>query len=138
MTVSASGPTYRDGVESGFTMDLRAPEDVDALVDVLAPDYAFTASLECDRAVLEAHVQGDFGYLCYYGPEFAGAYTVGDPTSPEVTASETGFPAGTGIPLDTFRQAITEFMDTHRVPTCVHWKDHYSGESSLPAPANEE
>jgi hypothetical protein len=70
---------------------------------------------------MDVHVQDGLGYLLYNGPEIIGGYSVGLPDSPAVTASETGFPVGSGVPLDVFTAVLIEFLDTGRLPTAIRW-----------------
>ncbi|HEX7658336.1 MAG TPA: Imm1 family immunity protein [Pseudonocardiaceae bacterium] len=121
MTLTAYGPTYRDGVEGGFTRTVNSPADVRELVALLGDESVFTAAVESEHAVLDVHVRNGFGYLLYNGPEMVGAYSIGDPASPAVTASETGFPAGSGVALDLFTTALIEFLQTGTLPAGIRW-----------------
>ena len=121
MTLTAYGPTYQDGVEGGFNRSLDTVEDVRSLVALLGEDGVFTAVVEGEHAAIEVHVENGLGYLFYHGPEVMGGYSVGQPTSPAVTASETGFPAGSGVPLDVFTTGLIESLNTDRLPTSIHW-----------------
>ncbi|MEV0068862.1 MULTISPECIES: Imm1 family immunity protein [unclassified Amycolatopsis] len=121
MTLTAYGPTYRNGEEGGFNLELTSDDDVRRLVDLLAPDDVSTATIEAEHGVVDAHVHGDYGYLLYNGEEMISAFTDGDPASPEVTDSETGFPAGSGVPLDLFIKALVELLHTGRLPQAVRW-----------------
>ncbi|QYN25674.1 Imm1 family immunity protein [Amycolatopsis sp. DSM 110486] len=121
MTLIAYGPTFQNGEEGGFNHELTTEDDVRQLVDLLARDGVFTATVEAEHGVVDAHVQDGYGYLLYNGEEMIAAYTNGDPASPEVTDSETGFPAGSGIPLGQFTDALLELLKTGRLPQVVPW-----------------
>ncbi|WP_084505971.1 Imm1 family immunity protein [Amycolatopsis sp. ATCC 39116] len=47
--------------------------------------------------------------------------TDGDPDSPSAP-SETGFPAGSGLPLERITEAVREFVRTRRLPGAVPWR----------------
>ncbi|MFF4593635.1 Imm1 family immunity protein [Amycolatopsis sp. NPDC001319] len=121
MSLTAYGPTFQNGEEGGFNRRLTSADDVRQLVDLLAQDGVFTATVESEHGVVDVHVQHGYGYLLYNGEEMIAAYAIGDPASPEVTDSETGFPAGSGIPLDQFTNALLELLKTGRLPQAVRW-----------------
>jgi hypothetical protein len=123
MTLTASGPTYQNGVAGGFNRTLNTAEDVRRLVELLGEDGVFTAVISGERAVMDVHVENGLGYLYYNGPEIIFAHSVGLPDSPEVTASETGFAAGSGVLLDVFTAALIEFLNTGGLPTNIQWSD---------------
>jgi hypothetical protein len=120
MTRTASVPTMRDGIAGGERIPLDSAADVAVLVELLGQPYADTASIQTEHAAMDAHVAHGFGYLLYSGQD---GYILsdGDPTSPAV-ASETGFPAGTGLPLADFTAALEEFVRTERAPSGVQWR----------------
>ncbi|GAA3790932.1 MULTISPECIES: Imm1 family immunity protein [Amycolatopsis] len=121
MTLMAAVPTFRDGVPGGETVDVTSDEDVTRLVELLAQPWADTGSIQTDDAVLDVHVHEGWGYLLYSG---AAGYLVtdGDPESPSAP-SETGFPAGSGLPLERITEAVREFVRTRRLPGAVPWRD---------------
>jgi hypothetical protein len=121
--MSISGSVPISGHEQGgqaLTLDTAA--DVDQLVALLSEPTTHTATLETDHAAIDAHVQDGRGYLLYSGDEAFG-YSIGDETSPAME-SEVGFPAGSGLPIEQFREALLEFVATEgRLPTSVQWRD---------------
>ncbi|WP_432850698.1 Imm1 family immunity protein [Amycolatopsis sp. CA-161197] len=121
MTLTAYGPTYINGVEGGFNRELATADDVRQLVDLLAQDGVFTATIEAEHGVVDAHVQGGYGYLLYNGEEMLSAFIDGDPASPQITASETGFPAGSGVSIKQFTDALLDLLQTGRLPQTVEW-----------------
>lgn len=131
MTLTAYGPTYQNGVEGGFNRSLDTAEDVRSLVALLGEDGVFTAVVEGEYGIIDAHVQDGLGHLLYNGSESISGYSVGLPTSPAVTASETGFPAGSGIPLDVFTTVLIEFLNTGRLPTSIRWSREPHADSTL-------
>jgi hypothetical protein len=123
MTFNACGPTYQHGVAGGFDRSIETTEDVRTLVALLGEEGVFTAVLEGEHAVIDAHVENGLGYLLFNGQEITFGYSVGLSTSPAVLASETQFPAGSGVPLDMFTTALIEFLNTDRLPTSIRWSD---------------
>ncbi|GAA1233111.1 hypothetical protein GCM10009676_15500 [Prauserella halophila] len=91
------------------------------LLELLSRDDSDTASIQGIDVVLSAHIQHGYGYLLYAGPDGYVA-SHGDPASPAIE-SESGFPAGSGLALDTFTEAIREFTHTGRLPEAVPWRD---------------
>lgn len=121
--------TYRAEVamrqEENRDLALTSEEDVAELVSLLHGEGAHTATLtdgENDPAV-DALVHGGYGYLLYAGDELL-AYSVGDPDSPGLEeSSEAGFPAGSGLSLDTFRTVLTEFVTgAGAIPATIEWQ----------------
>jgi hypothetical protein len=121
MTLTAHGPTYQNGVAGAFTRSLDTAEDVRSLVALLGEDGVCTAIVEGEHGVMDVRVAGGLGYLLYTGPEITGGYSVGLPDSPAVTASETGFPVGSGVSLDVFTMVLIEFWHTGLLPTAIRW-----------------
>jgi hypothetical protein len=121
MTLVAAVPTFRDGVPGGETVNVITDEDVTYLVQLLAQPWADTGSIQTDDVVLDVHVHEQWGYLLYAG-EDGYLVTNGDPESPAVS-SETGFPAGSGLPVDRVTEALREFVRTKRLPGAVPWRD---------------
>ncbi|MBC6451564.1 Imm1 family immunity protein [Actinokineospora xionganensis] len=123
MTLNASIAIVDGGVPGGKSLPIASPEDITGLVDLLRGPGSFTATIEADNAVLDAHIEHGFGYLLYSGDE-AFAYSQGDPDSPAVIESEVGFPQGAGVPLETFAAALAEFLaDSDTPPPSVAWQD---------------
>ncbi|WP_019815088.1 Imm1 family immunity protein [Saccharomonospora saliphila] len=127
MTYRAAVQTAAPGeAEQVRELPLAGPEDVDELVSLLAGDEVHTATVhdgEEDPA-LDVQVHGEYGYLLYAGDELLG-YSVGDPDSPALAdVSEAQFPAGSGVPLEVFRAALLEFVNTGGgAPESVGWQD---------------
>lgn len=121
--------TYSAAVEvdivDGVDVPLASAEDVDALVELLQRDNVGAATIQDGEAdaVLDVRAADGYGYMAFWGDELTGL-TVGDPASPGLhEQAEIGFPAGTGVPLDTFRAALVEFVETHgQVPSAVKWR----------------
>lgn len=80
-----------------------------------------------DHVVALAVRSGRWGYFSYTGAVGDGSRTfdgfaIGDPDSPQTYAVTTDrFPAGTGLSLALFARAVTEFVVTADLPTCVEW-----------------
>lgn len=121
MTLTASVPTFHDGEPSGEFMTITGDADVTRLVELLAHSWADTASLETADTVLNVHIHDGWGYLLYSG-DAGYLITNGEPASPAVE-SETGFPAGSGLPVDRVIAAVREFVRTQRLPETVLWRD---------------
>lgn len=120
--------TYHAVVPNNTYQELpvATPDDVEELLTVLDRDDVHTVTVrdgEEDPA-LDVQVQGGYGYLLYAGEELL-AYSVGDPASPALTdRSESAFPAGSGVPLETLRAALREFLETGgSVPSSVSWQE---------------
>lgn len=121
--------TYRAVVamrqEEDRDLALVSEQDVDELVALLRSEGAHTATVtdgENDPAV-DALVHGEYGYLLYAGDELL-AYSVGDPESPGLEeSSEAGFPAGSGLGVDTLRTALVEFVTgSGAIPSAIQWQ----------------
>jgi immunity protein Imm1 of predicted polymorphic toxin system len=121
MTLAAAVPTFRDGVQGGETVDITTDDDVARLVELLAQPWADTGSIQTHDAVLDVHVHDQWGYLLYSG-EAGYLITDGDPESP-AAPSETGFPVGSGLPVDRITEALREFVHTRHLPRVVPWRD---------------
>lgn len=121
MTLVAAVPTFREGMPGGETVTVTTDEDVTRLVELLAQPWADTGSIQTDEAVLDVHVHDRWGYLLYSG-EAGYLITDGDPESP-AAPSETGFPAGSGLPIERITEALREFVHTRQLPAAVPWQD---------------
>lgn len=121
--MSITGSVPISGHEQGgeaFTLETLA--DVDRLIARLSEPTTHTATLETEHAALDAHIENGLGYLLYSGDELFG-YSVGEEASPAVE-SEVGFPVGSGLPLETFRAALIEFVTSDgTLPKSVRWRD---------------
>lgn len=141
MTITA---TWAD-LEPGTVVDrevheaiVSTPGDVRKLVDALArPNTSearlvhtarpqeydeISGQLEYDNQVIVG-TWGQFGYIEFFDPGHW-SQPVGDPASPEWHTTTSGhFHAGTGIPVETLVEAVTEFLRTARRPTCVRWRE---------------
>jgi hypothetical protein len=120
---SACAPTDHDGVEDGWDVAVATQADVDRLVSALADVHTGTAHIESDAGefVAQAAIEQGFGYLFYVDVD-GGAYSLGDPTSPELASSEQHFPAGAGISVDQLRVALTELLTAVGRPSSVTWQ----------------
>ncbi|SFP73258.1 Immunity protein Imm1 [Amycolatopsis arida] len=124
MTWTAYVSVYIEGSNRGQAVPLVIDEDVDRLIALLRRPEERDGSIQSEDAtsVLDVQVEGDYGYLLFSG-EDAHVVSIGDPVSPEAE-SEAGFPAGAGVPLDTFRKALHQFLATNgQRPTVVEWRD---------------
>lgn len=124
-------------------MTVTSAEEVQHLVDVLSrPDADDAYATHLGRPtvaapllgddlvpdhVLHLAVRGGWGYLTYagnavgYWDGFTG-HPQGDPRSPGTHGHyNTDYPAGSGLPLPQFTDAIVQFLVTGELPTCVHW-----------------
>ena len=99
---------------------------LDDLIAMLARDDAREATIRAgeDDPALEVQLHGEHGYLLYAGDEHL-VYSVGDPESAALEqASEAGFPAGSGVTLEQFREVVAEFVNNHgRLPNSITWQD---------------
>lgn len=68
-----------------------------------------------------ANVVDGWGYLSYQDSNHDKAYAVGEPQSPECEFEDDDFPSGSGLPLDTFKAALMEWLRTRERPTVVEW-----------------
>ncbi|MGW4395128.1 Imm1 family immunity protein [Amycolatopsis nivea] len=121
MTVTASVPTFRDGVPGGESLALATDADVTRLAELLAQPWADTASIQTAEAALDVHLTDEWGYLQYAG-EAGYLVTDGDPASPPIP-SEVDFPAGSGLPAERVVAAVREFVRTRQLPSSVPWRD---------------
>jgi Immunity protein Imm1 len=122
-TYSACAPTDHDGVEDGWDMAVSTQADVDRLVAALADVRTGTAHIESDigEFVAQAAIAGGFGYLFYVDVD-GGAYSLGDPTSPELASSEQHFPAGSGITPERLAVALAELLTAGGRPSSIRWQ----------------
>jgi len=125
--------TYQADVTVGGEQQelaLGNTEEVDVLINTLSRDDTRAATLRADEddPALEAQVHGEYGYLLYAGDEQL-VYSVGDPESPALEqASEAGFPAGSGLALDQFREVVIEFVTNEGgLPNAIRWQDAEPG-----------
>lgn len=96
MTVTASVPTFRDGVQGGESITLATDADVTRLVELLAQPWADTGSLQTADTALDVHIHDGWGYMQYAG-DAGYLITNGDPASPAIP-SEVDFPPGPAYP----------------------------------------
>jgi hypothetical protein len=124
VTYSACAPTDHDGVEDGWDMAVVTRADVDSLVAALADTHTGTAHIESDAGefVAQAAVERGFGYLFYVDVASGGAYSLGDPKSPELASSEQHFPAGSGITIPQLASALAQLLTTAGRPTAIQWQ----------------
>lgn len=121
MTLTASVPTFRDGVQGGQRLPLVTDADVTRLVELLAQPWADTASIQTADTVLDVRIQDGWGYMLYAG-DTGYLITDGDPASPAAPC-EVDFPAGSGLPADRVIAALREFVRTRELPETVPWQD---------------
>ncbi|GAA4870889.1 hypothetical protein GCM10023222_27430 [Saccharopolyspora cebuensis] len=131
-----------DGEERGMNQLIRDPEQVPELVGLLADPAADLARLihrdrpwwDESRRFLDhdvyATVQDGFGYLSHQDSTRDKAYPVGDPSSEGCEFDDDEFPPGSGLPLEAFTLAISEFLRTAERPTAVTWREFFVGPSS--------
>jgi hypothetical protein len=80
------------------------------------------AATEIDHGVVIA-VRHGFGYMEYADPDRF-SQLVGNPAAPGWHTTESGyFRPGTGVPVETLIEAVTEFLLTAQRPTCVRWRE---------------
>lgn len=121
MTLSASVPTFRDGVQGGRRLPLDTDADVQRLAELLAEPWADSASIQTADTALEVHIRDNWGYMLYAG-DAGYLITDGDPASPDAPC-EANFPAGTGLPAAQVVAAVREFVRTRKLPETVPWRD---------------
>ena len=126
MTLEACGPTYRDGVSSGYQTTLEHPVDVEKFVAYLAQPWVFPASIQTEVFACDVVVAHGYGYLYYAGiDQEVDGYSVGHPDSPAVEA-EQWFPSGAGVSIETLTEALVELLETGRRPTNIQWQEYRS------------
>ncbi|MBK1785745.1 Imm1 family immunity protein [Prauserella cavernicola] len=120
------------GCRGGRNVPVNSAADVDELIALLGRADVGSATIQGgeEDAVLDVQVHDGLGYLLYAGDDLFG-YSVGAPDSPAlVEVSEVGFPAGSGMDLEQFRDVLVEFAESRgRLPTAVSWRsaDEFSG-----------
>ncbi|RZQ62683.1 Imm1 family immunity protein [Amycolatopsis suaedae] len=122
MNYTAAIPT---GYGRGERLVLDSDEAVNQLITLLSRAGTHDASIQGDdaTATLDVQIHDGFGYLLYAGENMYG-FSVGEPGSPDLRElSEVGFPAGSGVGLTRFRQAIVQFVRTGgALPDAVGWR----------------
>jgi hypothetical protein len=124
---------HPDGTYQGLNETLATPQDVAAFVDKLADPQADSARLVhnarplwnaqqrlTDHDVYAAMVDG-YGYLSYQDGQHAKEYPVGEPASAGCEFDDEDFPAGTGLPRETFTAVLIQWLHTAQRPTHVRW-----------------
>ncbi|HEX4704307.1 MAG TPA: Imm1 family immunity protein [Pseudonocardiaceae bacterium] len=140
-----------DGVYRGFNIVVETPDDVHELVRRLTEPGAEIARLihhgrplwDADRGFVDhdvyAAVADGFGYLSFQDARRTKRYPLGADGSPGCEFDDDEFPPGSGLPLDRFAEAITEFLLTADLPTGVRWQavgtPGWAGSGENPAPA---
>lgn len=121
--------TYQADVTVGGQqqeLSLGGVDAVDELISLLSRDDAREATIRAgdDDPALEAQLHGGYGYLLYAGDEHL-VYSIGDPESSALEqASEAGFPAGSGLAEDQFREVLIEFTTNDGgLPNSIRWQD---------------
>ncbi|MFC5749915.1 Imm1 family immunity protein [Actinomadura rugatobispora] len=114
------------GYNQGTNIALDSEESLERFISLLARPGSPDAVIQGDDGedgLLVVHVAHGFGYLAYYGSSMFG-HSVGEPASPALAAeSEAGWPAGSGVPLTTFRATLVEFIQLRgQVPQAVRWQ----------------
>lgn len=130
------GVYVENDLDAGGQMTVTTPDDVDALVGELAKETSEAAKIEhSDRPpttflgttgpdhLLGAGIWKGYGYLEYADPDHELCQPVGDPDSPAYHSDSDEYEAGTGIPIETFTEALKEFLATAQRPTCVRWRE---------------
>ncbi len=67
-------------------------------------------------------VHGGYGYISFQDSTIGKCYSVGASESPGVEYDDDEFPPGSGITTDQLTDAITEFLETRAIPTCITWR----------------
>lgn len=122
ISYSACAPTDHDGAEDGWDMAVATQADVDRLVAALAD----TAHIESDTGefVAQAAIEDGLGYLFYVDLD-GGAYSLGEPTSPELASAEQQFPAGSGVAIERLAAALAalaELLTAPGRPRSISWQ----------------
>ncbi|WP_026455410.1 Imm1 family immunity protein [Saccharomonospora iraqiensis] len=115
-----------DGSDDVREVPVAGADDVDELLSLLSGEEVYTATVHEgeDDPALDVQIHESWGYLLYSGDELL-AYSVGDPDSPALSdVSEAQFPKGSGVPLETLRTALVEFVTSGGgAPEAVGWQD---------------
>jgi hypothetical protein len=131
------------GPKSGGLV-VRDDSDVETLVGMLADPAADTATIylsdsgvfatppSCDHTV-HAAVSGGYGYLSHWDMHNDLAYSSGDPESPGHESENEDFPAGSGLPLVRFADALKELLATGQRPRRIRWATAEAGGMTLRA-----
>lgn len=121
--------TYQADVTVGGEqqeLSVGGVDAVDELINLLSRDDAREATLRAgeDDPALEMQLYGGYGYLLYAGDEHL-VYSVGDSESPALEqTSEAGFPAGSGLASEQFREVVVEFVSNDGgLPGSIRWQD---------------
>lgn len=122
-----------DGGERAGNLLITEKTVVEQLVKELSNPMADLARLiHNDRALWDsergfrdhdvyANVVDGFGYLSHQDRNHGKAYPVGDPRSAGCEFDDDDFPAGSGLSLDQFTEALVEFLRAAERPTNVQW-----------------
>ena len=73
--------------------------------------------------MIHAAVAGGFGYLSYTSDTCGLVFTAGDPASPGYDSQDEELPAGSGLTVPMFTDALTEFLATGERPRTVRWDE---------------
>lgn len=138
MTFTAAWGRYDENDPgAGTTRTVATPEQVDELVRALSEENAYAARIIHDaRPPVRSPLSGEpvpdhalwagvwqgYGYLMHVDPAHDLSQPVGDPASPVYHSDSDEFEAGTGIPVETFTEALKEFLATAQRPTRVEWR----------------
>ena len=118
-----------DGTVTDARVIVRTPADVTQLVSRLSELGADTAKIvdvstptdAWPDHMIHAVVADGVGYLSHWDADHDPAYTKGDPASRAVETRDESFPPGSGVSLEKFTAALTEFFTTGKRPICVQW-----------------
>ncbi|WP_433265327.1 Imm1 family immunity protein [Actinosynnema sp. CS-041913] len=134
--IASWGVHNESDLRAGNRMTVTTSADVEALVERLAKATsqaakiihqarppvrsALSGELEPDHMLWAGIWQG-YGYLIF-GDDEDLWFPVGDPASPVYHSDSDEYDAGSGLPIETFTEALKEFLATAHRPTCVEWR----------------
>lgn len=135
MTLTATWLILDASGHSEKTMTIRDNDDVDALIAALSEPATTDASIhhedrspvefdgeQVDDHALNAGIHGGLGYLTHGDPDHEPAFSVGASDSAEYPGYFVEYPAGSGVPVDAFLEALAEFLLTAKRPANLEWR----------------
>jgi hypothetical protein len=133
MTLTAYVTTGQADSADEPDFPLRNITDVAALVTRLQRERTSIATIRAADTVVQAHVADGWGYLRHAGDD-GQVYSVGAADSPVVDDARIEFPAGSGLPLADFVEALAQFVnDQAALPENVSWRSAEEWHNALPA-----
>ena len=123
--------TDRTRTEKAIVSD---PADIERLLVALGKDAASDALIYHQQRPrhespagpmpdhdMSAAASRGWGYLSFVDVDHGLSSLFGEAGSPEYHGEHCHHPAGSGVRLDSLRDALIEFLNTSQRPTCVRW-----------------